>query len=161
VNAAEFNALYEVGVPVFAYPGFRPEDVPSTRRLVTRTRSAAQSVGLDREGVVWVEGHGAYIALTHVDVVTEDEWVAAKDTEAAGAPTDPSSPEFFRPGHTYEFGEHRFQCVHLVAHPAHGGVVAWGWFGRVGTGAWRHASFSRRQFAARAWDDVTEMEVSR
>jgi len=85
VNAAEFNALYEVGVPVFAYPGARPEDIPSTRRLVTRTRSKAQSVGMDREGAVWVDGHGAYIVLTHVDVVSEDVWKAAKEAEDLAA----------------------------------------------------------------------------
>jgi len=82
VNAETFNSLHPVGAPVFAYPGARPEDIPSTRRLVTRTRTVAQSVGLDREGVVWVEGHGAYIALTHVDVVTEAEWEAAKTADA-------------------------------------------------------------------------------
>lgn len=78
MNAETFNALYEVGIPVFAYPGFRPEDDPSAHRLVTRTRTKAQSVGLDRAGVVWVEDHGAYIALTHVDVVPEGEWKAAQ-----------------------------------------------------------------------------------
>jgi hypothetical protein len=85
VNAETFNSLHPVGSLVFAYPGARPEDIPSARRLVTRTRTVAQSVGLDRDGVVWVDGHSAYIFLTHVDVVTEAEWEAAKlaDTEAA------------------------------------------------------------------------------
>ena len=81
MNAEQFNAAYPVGTLVFAYPGARPEDIPSTRRLVTRTRTEAQSVGLDREGVVWVDGHGAYIALTHVDVVTQGEWAAARTAE--------------------------------------------------------------------------------
>lgn len=81
MNAEQFNATYPVGTLVFAYPGARPEDIPSTRRLVTRTRTEAQSVGLDREGVVWVDGHGAYIALTHVDVVTQAEWAAARTAE--------------------------------------------------------------------------------
>lgn len=85
MNAETFNALYPVGTLVFAYPGARPEDIPSTRRLVTRTRTVAQSVGLDREGVVWVDGHGAYISLTHVDVVTEAEWEAAKLADAVAA----------------------------------------------------------------------------
>lgn len=85
MNAEEFNALYEVGVPVFAYPGARPEYIPSSRRLVTRTRTKAQPVGLDREGVVWVDGHGAYILLTHVDVVSEDVWKAAKEAEDLAA----------------------------------------------------------------------------
>lgn len=92
MNAETFNSLHPVGSLVFAYPGARPEDIPSARRLVTRTRTVAQSVGLDREGVVWVDDHGAYISLTHVDVVTEAEWEAAKlaDAEAAeGAPPVP------------------------------------------------------------------------
>ncbi len=81
MNADQFNAAHPVGTLVFAYPGARPEDIPSTRRLVTRTRSEAKSVGLDREGVVWVEGHGAYVALTHVDVVPEAKWEAAKTAD--------------------------------------------------------------------------------
>ncbi|MFD4547198.1 hypothetical protein [Streptomyces sp. NPDC058466] len=85
MTADEFNALYEIGIPVFAYPGARPEDIPSARRLVTRTRSEAQPVGLDREGVVWVDGHGAYIALTHVDVISEEEFKAARAEETAAA----------------------------------------------------------------------------
>lgn len=85
MNAETFNSLHPVGTLVFAYPGARPEDIPSTRRLVTRTRTVAQSVGLDREGVVWVDGHGAYIALTHVDMVSEAEWEAAKLADAVAA----------------------------------------------------------------------------
>jgi hypothetical protein len=85
VNAETFNSLHPVGSLVFAYPGARPEGIPSTRRLVTRTRTKAQSVGLDRDGVVWVEGHGAYISLTHVDVITEAEWEAAKLADAVAA----------------------------------------------------------------------------
>jgi hypothetical protein len=79
VNAETFNSLHPVGTPVFAYPGARPEDIPSARRIVTRTSHKAQSVGLDRDGVVWVEDHGAYIALSHVDVVPESVWAAAKE----------------------------------------------------------------------------------
>lgn len=82
MNAETFNSRYQVGTPVFAYPGARPEDIPSAPRLVTRTRTEAQSVGLDREGVVWVEGHGAYISLTHVDPVPADEWEKAQTEEA-------------------------------------------------------------------------------
>lgn len=84
MNAAEFNALYEVGVPVFAYPGARPEDIPSARRLVTRTRTKAQQSG-SGDPVVWVDGEGSYIALSHVDVVSEDEWQAAMTAEAEAA----------------------------------------------------------------------------
>jgi hypothetical protein len=86
-----------------------------------------------------------------------DDAAARDDAKGKSSPTGPdATPSFFQPGHTYAFGDHRFQCVHLVAHPAHGGVVAWGWFGRVGTGAWRHTSFGRRQYEARAWADATE-----
>lgn len=97
MNAETFNVRYKVGTPVFAYPGARPEDIPSARRLVTRTRTEAQSVGLDREGVVWVDGHGAYIALTHVDVVSESVWKAAKTAEAVaseGALPRPVGPDW-------------------------------------------------------------------
>jgi hypothetical protein len=84
VNAAEFNALYEVGVPVFAYPGGLPEDFPSDRRLVTRTRSKASVLG-GHTDVVWVDGHSACIALDHVDPVSESVWQAAKEADAASA----------------------------------------------------------------------------
>ncbi|MFD9284889.1 hypothetical protein ACFWD7_48075 [Streptomyces mirabilis] len=94
MNADEFNSRYPVGTPVVAYPGARPEDVPSARRLVTRTRSEAQPFGLDREGVVWVDGHGACIALTHVDVVTDTEPITDLATAVAvmGALPMPAGP---------------------------------------------------------------------
>lgn len=63
----QFNALYPVGTPVTVYPGFRPEDDKDCTRLVTRTRTAAWVLG-GHTPVVMVEGHGACIALTHVDV---------------------------------------------------------------------------------------------
>jgi hypothetical protein len=80
VNAEAFNSLHPVGTPVLAYPGVRPEDGPD-ERLVTRTRSKAEVLG-GHTDVVWVDGHGAYIALTHVDVVPEAEWEAAKLADA-------------------------------------------------------------------------------
>ncbi|WP_333758469.1 hypothetical protein [Streptomyces sp. ISBFB 2968] len=80
MNAAEFNARYPVGTLVFAYPGVRPEDGPGTR-LVTRTRTEAQ-VSASGDPVVWVEGEGAYICLTHVDPVAEDVWEEARKAEA-------------------------------------------------------------------------------
>jgi hypothetical protein len=95
VNAETFNALYEVGIPVFAYPGARPEDDANDERLVTRTRSRASVLG-GHTDVVWVEDHSACIALSHIDVVTEDEWEAAKvdAAEAAqGALPMPVGPE--------------------------------------------------------------------
>jgi hypothetical protein len=85
VNAEQWNALYPVGTLVFAYPGCRPEFSSDARRIVTRTRTEAKSVGLDRDGVVWVEDHGAYISLTHVDPVSESVWQAAKNAEETAA----------------------------------------------------------------------------
>jgi hypothetical protein len=70
MTAAEFNARYPVGTPVLAYPGARPETHPGDERLVTRTRSKAQVLG-GHTDVVWVDGHGACIALTHIDVIPE------------------------------------------------------------------------------------------
>lgn len=60
-----WNSQYPVGTPVFAYPGCRPEDDPKCTQLTTRTRSAASVLG-GHNAVVWVEGHGACISLTHV-----------------------------------------------------------------------------------------------
>lgn len=67
MNADQFNERYPVGTKVVAYPGARPEDIPSARRLETRTRSEAQ-LFCGHTDVVWVEGHGACIALSHIDV---------------------------------------------------------------------------------------------
>lgn len=94
MNAAEFNALYEVGVPVFAYPGARPEDFPKATRLVTRTRSKASVLG-GHTDVVWVDGHSACIALSHVDVVSEsafEEALLADAVAAQGALPIPAGP---------------------------------------------------------------------
>jgi hypothetical protein len=87
VNADEFNARYKVGTPVIAYPGARPEDIPSARRLITRTRSEAQVLG-GHTDVVWVDGHGACIALSHIDPFR------ATDTspEASAARWVPNNP---------------------------------------------------------------------
>jgi hypothetical protein len=76
VNADDFNSRHPVGTPVFAYPGARPEDYPQATRLVTKTRSRASVLG-GHTDVVWVDGHSACIALTHVDVVTGAEYEAA------------------------------------------------------------------------------------
>lgn len=81
MNADTFNALHPVGTLVFAYPGARPEDFPKATRLVTRTRSKASVLG-GHTDVVWVDGHSACIALSHVDVVPEDEWKKAQLAEA-------------------------------------------------------------------------------
>jgi hypothetical protein len=73
-EAAElWNRLHPVGTPVVAYPGIRPEDSWSPEkvsRIVTSTRSKATVLG-GHTAVVWVHGHGACIALTHVDVRTQ------------------------------------------------------------------------------------------
>ncbi|MFF8100084.1 hypothetical protein ACF07S_09965 [Streptomyces sp. NPDC016640] len=84
MNAEQWNALYPVGTPVFAYPGFRPEDASDARRLVTRTRTAAQ-VSASGHPVVWVEGEGSYICLTHVDPVSEEQFAEARKAVAAAA----------------------------------------------------------------------------
>ncbi|MGW5173209.1 hypothetical protein ACWERY_02425 [Streptomyces sp. NPDC004082] len=84
MNADQFNALYPIGTPVFAYPGSRPEDDSSARRIVTRTRTKAQT-SASGHPVVWVEGEGAYLRLTHVDPVSESVWQAAQEAETAAA----------------------------------------------------------------------------
>ncbi|MGV9588188.1 hypothetical protein [Streptomyces tendae] len=94
MKAAEFNARHPIGTLVFAYPGCRPEDGADTR-LVTRTRTAAQ-LSASGDPVVWVEGEGAYICLTHVDPVAEDVWEAARKAEAAQTPEPTSLPKTAR-----------------------------------------------------------------
>lgn len=79
-RADTFNSRHPVGALVFAYPGARRDHVPSATRLVTRTRTKASVLGGHTE-VVWVDGHSACIALTHVDVVSEAEWEAARTAE--------------------------------------------------------------------------------
>jgi hypothetical protein len=93
VNAAEFNARYPVGTPVVAYPGCRPEDDANDERLVTRTRSKAEVLG-GHTDVVWVDGHDACIALTHIDVVTDTEPITdlATAVEVMGALPMPAGP---------------------------------------------------------------------
>ncbi|MGX1254097.1 hypothetical protein RKD48_006608 [Streptomyces ambofaciens] len=85
MNAEQFNASHPVGTLVFAYPGFRPEDASDARRLVTRTRTEAQ-LSASGDPVVWVEGEGSYICLTHVDPVAEDVWEAAREAEKQAEP---------------------------------------------------------------------------
>jgi hypothetical protein len=83
----------------------------------------------------------AYV-LRHV----ADEW----EPEVAEA-----APDFFQPGHTYAHAHYRFECLHLVTHPVTGEVQAWGWFGKADTDGRRHMSFTRGQWDARPWDDIT------
>jgi hypothetical protein len=68
-----WNRYHPIGTPVVAYPGCRPEDSwnpEKVTRIVTSTRSKAIVLG-GHTAVVWVHGHGACIALTHVDVRTQ------------------------------------------------------------------------------------------
>ncbi|MDT0608776.1 hypothetical protein [Streptomyces lancefieldiae] len=96
MNADDFNRQYPVGTLVFAYPGFRPEDDATARRLVTRTRTAAQ-VSAPGDPVVWVEGEGSYICLTHVDPVSEDVWEEARAAEKpADTPKSTGAPKTVR-----------------------------------------------------------------
>lgn len=69
-TVAAFNAAHPVGTPVLAYPGARPEDHPDATRITTRTRSVASVLG-GHTPVVWVDGHDACIALTHIDPIEE------------------------------------------------------------------------------------------
>jgi hypothetical protein len=85
MTADEFNSRYPVGTPVLAYPGARPESGWNDETLITRTRSLAQ-VCASGDDVVWVQGHGGYIILTHVDPVSEAEWAQARiDRDAVTA----------------------------------------------------------------------------
>lgn len=71
MTAPRFNYLHGVGTRVVAYPGFRPEDCPSSltcTRLETVTRTPAWTLG-HGAAVVSVEGYAGGIALTHIDVV--------------------------------------------------------------------------------------------
>lgn len=87
MNVEEWNARYPVGTPVFAYPGARPEDDPSGERLLTRTRSKAEVLG-GHTDVVWVDGHGACIALTHVDPFRATD-ISAEASAARWVPKNP------------------------------------------------------------------------
>lgn len=69
VQADAWNLAHPVGTPVIAYPDARPEDFPNDPRIVTSTRSKATVLG-GHTAVVWVHGHSACIALSHVDVRT-------------------------------------------------------------------------------------------
>lgn len=104
MNADQFNALYPVGTLVFAYPGFRPEDASDARRLVTRTRTAAQ-LSPSGDPVVWVEGEGSYICLTHVDPVPEDVWEAARAAEKPAEPEATPTPTRLTPEREAEIAE--------------------------------------------------------
>ena len=69
VQVDAWNLAHPIGTPVVAYPGGRPEDFPNDPRIVTSTRSKATVLG-GHTAVVWVHGHSACIALSHIDVRT-------------------------------------------------------------------------------------------
>jgi len=105
VNASEFNARYPVGTPVIAYPGVRPEDGPG-ERLITRTRSEAQ-LFCGHTDVVWVDGHGACIALTHIDPFP----AVGGGEEAAAARNVPRNPNPLCRDFTPKPAPSEFWCV--------------------------------------------------
>ena len=59
-RAAEWNAQYPIGTEVRFWPGLREGD-----GQLSRTRTPAQVLYV-HTAVVWVEGRGDCIALTHV-----------------------------------------------------------------------------------------------
>lgn len=70
-----WNAANPIGTPVKAYPWVRPEHpaFDPTTVLVTRTRSVAWPLGHGAP-VVLVEGYSGGIVLSHIDVITLDEY---------------------------------------------------------------------------------------
>ncbi|MFI5992405.1 hypothetical protein ACIBAC_11210 [Streptomyces sp. NPDC051362] len=72
MNAETFNSRFPIGTPVFAYPATRDDEA-----LISRTRTPAWELG-HGEPVVSVDGYAGGICLTHVDVMTEADWEAAR-----------------------------------------------------------------------------------
>lgn len=68
LTSDQFNARYPVGTLVAAYPGVRPETDPTATVIVGATRSTATVLG-GHTDVVWVDGHSACIALSHIDPI--------------------------------------------------------------------------------------------
>lgn len=135
MNADQFNARYPVGTLVFAYPGFRREDDPKARRLVTRTRTAAQT-SASGDPMVWVDGEGSYIVLTHVDPVLESVWQAAKEAEAlAAAEAEARKPKDTLPAWLYQ----RFNRV----------APAWASLSDADRSFWEHEAAAVRRAVAR------------
>ncbi len=60
-----WNTLHPVGTPVRYWPGFRVGEGIASK---TRTRASVLS---GHTAVVWVEGHPACIALTHIELDKE------------------------------------------------------------------------------------------
>ena len=81
-TVARWNAARPVGTPVRVWTGAREGD-----GTLTRTRSAASVLG-GHTAVVWVDGHSACIALTHVD----PDHTARLPALAVACPTCGSAP---------------------------------------------------------------------
>ncbi|MGW2594815.1 zinc finger domain-containing protein [Streptomyces sp. NPDC001515] len=81
-TVARWNKAHPVGTPVRVWPGVREGD-----GTLTRTRSAAEVLG-GHTAVVWVDGEGACIALSHVDPDHTDRLPAL----AVACPTCGSQP---------------------------------------------------------------------
>lgn len=103
--------------------------------------------------------HGLIATLTAVaehgdlnDVRKLLEEHKADDTAARAETKTATTSGFFQPGHLYAHGKYRFQCIHIATHPTSDRPSAWGWF--YNGAAWRHSSFSPRQYQVRAWTDV-------
>ncbi|MFC7817622.1 hypothetical protein ACFUTR_23610 [Streptomyces sp. NPDC057367] len=139
------QGIYNVLTGRAVCPAPRPDDEAEGILDAYRAEVVAER---DTQFVAWLlkrsreDEHGEVIAR-----------LASKVQRGAVRPNNLRT-DFFQPGRTYAFAEYRFRCEYIATHPAHGGTVAWGWFGR--DGAWRHTSFSRRQFEVRTWADITE-----
>ncbi|MFE9448341.1 hypothetical protein [Streptomyces sp. NPDC006739] len=138
MTADEFNALYPAGTPVLAYPGARPEQVPTTRKLITRTRTAAW-VADHGKPVVMVDGLAGWISLTHVDPFR------ATDTspEASAARWVPNNP--------------RPLCLDFQQKPDPAAY----WCANCGWNQTMHADEARRTAIAAALECLPETEVTR
>jgi len=69
-----WNSAHPVGTLVRAYPGLRPDDPLAARfapvtEVIGRTRTQAWVPKGQEQPVVMIHSYGAWIALTHVDVI--------------------------------------------------------------------------------------------
>lgn len=99
-----------VGTPVRYWTGYREGD-----GKVSRTRTTVQPLG--GEGgtpVVWVEGEGSCIAITHVQQITEDELAAElkRREETASAPVMCGNPDH------EEYGKGPVKAIARVTWPS-------------------------------------------
>ncbi|MEU6712974.1 hypothetical protein ABZ897_15950 [Nonomuraea sp. NPDC046802] len=66
-----WNARYQVGQPVRYWTGFRDGPLADEPKF-SRTRTLAQLLG-GHTAVVWMDGEGSCVGLSHVDPITEHE----------------------------------------------------------------------------------------